>query len=392
MTGITGTYTIYKNDVMVSKSNNIITEIGKSAILQYLAAGVAEWSSIIGVGAYNTAPQITDKKLYYEITRVPILSKYPVESITASVSASGAVGSSSITLASTSSAGRGYAISGAGVSSSVTVTISNISGNIAYLSHPIESTFTGSTVVIKSPRSIRFRARLPEGVECIIYEIGMFNSSKFSTSSRFEDKIITNFDEDLGPFGWSSGSSVTSFASYTPRLGGTLLKLRPASGASVTATLAETSGVATSVGSASSLPGALSIPTVGYSASNDTGKLLVYSSASGASITVVGQDNSTGVTTNTITILQNTAVPAGGPWIIETQIIKGSTYNDYLSKIEIRARSSASVDLYLDSLKFSFANTTSTFEGLVSRSVLPSPIIKGAEENLEIEYEIFLFP
>lgn len=170
-----------------------------------------------------------------------------------------------------------------------------------------------------------------------------------------------------------------------------MLKVRPASGASVTTTLAE-GGTATAIGTASSLGGILSIPTSGYSASSDTGKLLIYSSASGASVTVLGQDNTTGTTTNTITILQETAVPAGGPWLLETQVLKGSTYNDNLSKIEIRARSSASVDLYLDSLKFSFASNPSDLSGLVSRSVLTTPISKAAEENVEIEYEIFLFP
>ena len=391
MTGINGIYSIYKDGQLVSRTQNLITNKGKSAILQYLASGTAEWASVIGIGAYSTAAAVTDDKLYYEITRTPIMSKYPVDSVTASVSASGSIGSSSLTLASTSSAGLGYAISGAGVSSSATVTISNIVGNVAYLSHPLESTFSGSTVELKSAKSIRFRSRLPEGIVCRIYEIGLFNSDILSVANRFEEKILTNFDESVESFGWSSGSAITSYASYSPRLGGQMLKVRPASGASVTTTLAE-GGTATAIGTASSLGGILSIPTSGYSASSDTGKLLIYSSASGASVTVLGQDNTTGTTTNTITILQETAVPAGGPWLLETQVLKGSTYNDNLSKIEIRARSSASVDLYLDSLKFSFASNPSDLSGLVSRSVLTTPISKAAEENVEIEYEIFLFP
>ena len=390
---INGIYNIYKNNELIATSPNLITNNGKSIILQYLANSVADWSSFIATGAFGTAASVSDYKLYYEIARVPILTKFPVDSISLSVTSSGTINSTSITVSSSSGISLGYSVSGTGVTSSATVTTTKINGNTIVLSHPIETTFSASSLTFNSAKSIKFRSRIPQGIECIIYELGMFNGSNLTNETSFDGKILTNFSEDISFGSWSSGSSVSSASTaYYPRLGTSLLKLNSTFSSSALAIYGDSSSSIVSTGNLNSNYGILSVETVRYSSSYDTGKLVVYSSASGASVTIVGQDNTTGTTTNNVTIIQKTAIPAGGPWIIETPIIKNSTYNDVLSKFEVRVTSASPVDVYLDSLKFSQTESVSVFSGLVSRSVLSTPIQKAAEEEIEIEYEIFLFP
>jgi hypothetical protein len=171
-----------------------------------------------------------------------------------------------------------------------------------------------------------------------------------------------------------------------------MLKISPVSGTPASAVLGDPSASPVSIGLLSSNVGNLSLSTVGFSSSYDTAKLLVYATASGASITVTGQDNTTNSTTNDIILISKSAVPAGGPTVVETQILKDSSYNDILTKIQVSASSSASVDLYLDSLKLSKTENLSIYSGMVSRSVLSTPISKAAAETIDIEYELLLFP
>ena len=389
---VQGRYNIYKNGKLEYVSPNLITENGKSILLQYLAGTIQNWSSYISVGAYNTTASTSDYKLYYEITRLPILYSTPFDSTTSLVTSSGTVGSTSVTVSSSSALGLGYSVSGAGISSSATTTITGISGTRVNISHPVETTFSASTLTFKSAKSIKFRSRINSGEQFSIYELGVTNENTPLAPNEFDYKIITNFTEDVASYGWSSGSSTSSATSYSPRLGGEMLKIT-ATTTGASAALGDRSSTVYQIGSTNSAAGSLLIDTSGYSASYDTAKLLIYASASGASITVTGQDTTTGLTTNTITLIPKTSVSSGGPYIIESIISKGSTYNDILSKIQVSAStSSGSVDLYLDSLKFSKTEDLSVYSGLISRSVLSTPILKAAEETIEIEYELFLFP
>lgn len=388
-----GKYKIYKNGELFHESPNLITENGKSILLQYMAGTITDWASFIGVGAVATTASLSDYKLYYEITRLPVINTIPSDSTSYFVTASGTAGTSSITVSSSSYLSLGQSVGGGGISSSITSTITSVSGTKVFLSYPIETTFSGSTITFKTPKSVRFTSRLEPGFACSIYELGMFNSDRLQSGNSIDQKILTNFDENVELASWSNGTSASAVgSSYTPRLGTAMLKISPVSGTPASAVLGDPSASPVSIGLLSSNVGNLSLSTVGFSSSYDTAKLLVYATASGASITVTGQDNTTNSTTNDIILISKSAVPAGGPTVVETQILKDSSYNDILTKIQVSASSSASVDLYLDSLKLSKTENLSIYSGMVSRSVLSTPISKAAAETIDIEYELLLFP
>jgi hypothetical protein len=350
----------------------------------------------------GTTATTSDSKLYYEITRLPVANAVASDSTTYSVTASGTAGTSSITVSSSivttatgasTSLALGFSASGGGLSSSITSTITSVSATKVNLSYPVETTFSGSTVIFKTPKSIRFTSRLEPGFACQIYELGMFNNNKLQSENSTDQKIITNFSEEVSLTGWSGGTSASALgASYTPRLGTAMLKISPVSGTPASAVLGDQVANPQSIGLATSNSGNLSIDTIPFSSSYDTAKILLYATASGASITITGQDNTSNLTTNDIVLISKSVVPAGGPTVIETLISKDSTYNDILSKIQISASSSASVDIYLDSLKLSSTEDLSIYTGMVSRSVLSTPISKTVEETIDIEYELFLFP
>jgi hypothetical protein len=390
---ITGKYNIYKNNELIYESPNLITENGKSIILQYLAGAISSWASYIGTGAGNTAASLSDYKLYYEITRLPVANSIPFDSTSYLISGTGASATSSITVSANSASliKLGQSVSGGGISSSITSTVTSVSGSTVYLSYPVQNSFSGSVLTFKTPKSVRFSSRLDQGITCKIYELAMFNTSKLQSENRLDGKIITNFDEDVSSTGWSAGVSASSESTYTPRLGNLMLKISPVSGTPASAVLGDIATVPAQIGLTTSNAGQLYFDTTPFSASYDTAKVLLYATASGASITITGQDNTTGLTTNTITLVPKTAVTAGAN-IIETYISKGNTYNNSLSKIQISASSSASVDLYFDSLKLSKTEDLSIYTGMVSRSVLSTPISKSSAETIDIEYELFLFP
>lgn len=72
---IKGTYIFKENGIEVGRSENIITNFGKNAILRSLANGTNEWGAAIAVGGINTAESSSDLSLYYEFTRTPISLK-----------------------------------------------------------------------------------------------------------------------------------------------------------------------------------------------------------------------------------------------------------------------------------------------------------------------------
>ena len=388
-----GRYNIYKNNELIYQTPNLITETGKSIILQYLAGTIANWASFIGIGAGATTASTSDYKLYYEITRLPVANAVPFDSTSYLIAGSGASATSSITVSinSASLLSLGQSVSGGGMSSSITSTITSVSGSVVYLSYPVEKTFSGSVLTFKTPKSIRFSSRIGQGLSFTIYELGMFNTNKLQSENKLDNKIITNFDEDVAVRGWSSGVSASSELNYAPRVGSAMLKISPVAGTPASAVLGDIASVPQSIGLTTSNAGNLYFDTTPFSASYDTAKVLIYATGAGASITVIGQDTTTSLTTNTITLIPKTSISTGLN-VIQTYISKGATYNDSLSKIQISASSSGSVDLYFDSLKLSKTEDLSIYTGMVSRSVLSTPISKAIQETIDIEYELFLFP
>ena len=202
---------------------------------------------------------------------------------------------------------------------------------------------------------------------------------------------VCDFDNSALAFCYSRNSPfVTDYSSYSPRLSNSLFKVT-ATTSSQRVVLGTTSS-SIAIGSASSPAGSLQIDTQKFSNNYDTVKLLVYSTGT-ASVTIKGQDNTTltAASDNLITLIPTTLVTSGLNFI-EVTIAKGSLYNDIMSKIEVTyVCSSGTVDLYFDSIKFSHSSNFNIYYGLISRSVLSTPIVKTAEESVDIEYEIYLY-
>lgn len=385
-----GIYRIYKNNELVSESKNLITSNGKNIIHEYLAGTIGDWASTIGIGAYNTTAATTDYKLNYEITRLPITGRYPVDSTIVSTTVSGSSGAYTVGVSSSTGLAVGYALAGTGIRSDATVVITGISGSTVTLSHSNASAVSG-TGTFRSPKSVKLKATVPKELGCIIYELGIFTTNRNTGNAEYDDKILSNFDESIDSTGWTSGSSISSYSLYSPRLASKTV--------AVTASTTSQSIVigydnnTIPIGTASSPAGRLSINTAMFSNNYDTAKMLLYSTGT-ASITIKAQDDTTITTaspTNYVTLFSNVSV-ASGVNLIESTISKGTYYNDNLSKIEISyITPSGSVRIDFDSLKFSSNNSYFTYYGLVSRSVLNTPITKTSDETVDIEYEIYLY-
>lgn len=71
---ISGYYVIKDGDREISRSNNLITNLGKRHILEYIANKVANRSRYIGIGIGTTAANVSDKRLGFEINKYEVYS------------------------------------------------------------------------------------------------------------------------------------------------------------------------------------------------------------------------------------------------------------------------------------------------------------------------------
>lgn len=72
---INGSYNLYLDGKLVSHSKNLITTSGKEVIKQYLAGNIPTWSGAIAVGSIDTATQLSDEYLMFEINRQPTITR-----------------------------------------------------------------------------------------------------------------------------------------------------------------------------------------------------------------------------------------------------------------------------------------------------------------------------
>lgn len=70
-----GTYVFSQNGVEVGRSNNLVTDIGRKIILQYLSRAREEWAADMAIGSLNTTPLSSDTQLNFETGRYPVTLK-----------------------------------------------------------------------------------------------------------------------------------------------------------------------------------------------------------------------------------------------------------------------------------------------------------------------------
>lgn len=71
---ITGYYVISENGKEISRTPNLVTNIGKRHILNYLADKIANRSRYIGIGIGSTAANVDDTRLEFEINKYKVFN------------------------------------------------------------------------------------------------------------------------------------------------------------------------------------------------------------------------------------------------------------------------------------------------------------------------------
>lgn len=69
---VEGTFRFYQNGELVGESKNLVTTLGKRAILRYLAGQIESYAGGIVVGTNATAASVSDVSLNFEVARVPV--------------------------------------------------------------------------------------------------------------------------------------------------------------------------------------------------------------------------------------------------------------------------------------------------------------------------------
>jgi hypothetical protein len=294
-----GTYVFKQDGKEVGRSENIITNNGKNAILQYLSGSLQEWASSLAVGTINTTPTASDLTLKYEIAR------------------------SAITL-------KSYKVG--------------------------------------SPNLLIVKGTLDASIAANIYEVGVFPITTAKVFGKRDTLIITDFSS---PSDWSASAGTKTNIAYAAQ-----------------------SSVSPRVG--------------------------LYSLDLAASTTITNPnfflDLSSYTQVDTLDLLVN--VPSGKSGTVRvtlTDIAGASFYRDYtfnastlsgyqvlsqnfptsvstlstVSSVSIQTIGSSS-EIIVDALRVSVLNEVTNSAGLISRSVLTTPIAKIYGVPLDIEYYLQL--
>ncbi|HEY6019983.1 MAG TPA: hypothetical protein VIY48_08790 [Candidatus Paceibacterota bacterium] len=72
-----GRYRFSSGGVLIAESENLITTVGKKAVVDYLAGFTQNLAGAIVLGVGTTAANVADKALEYEVARVPIRLRSP---------------------------------------------------------------------------------------------------------------------------------------------------------------------------------------------------------------------------------------------------------------------------------------------------------------------------
>jgi hypothetical protein len=223
--------------------------------------------------------------------------------------------------------------------------------------------------------SVVYKTTIPQDVVGQIYEVGLYPSTR-SSVNNFDSKFITDFDDVLD---WEDSSSInplTTTSNY--RIGGNLLRM--------------------SANTSSSNEYKASIPTLdlsGYSeadsiklayyredANLSTIKVRLYSEASKYYETTINPTAGTGykITSDILfsTLLSGATSPA--PDVTNINEIG----------IVVTAGAGGNTVVGLDGLRVNDEDTFDPLFGLISRSVLATPISKVAGRQVDVEYRLDL--
>lgn len=234
---------------------------------------------------------------------------------------------------------------------------------------PIE---VASTEISGDQTVLVFHGILEDANDYSIYEVGLINSKNINESMSVDGSVIFNFDqvEIFTKYGTSSYVSLVDTSSA--RIGTQMLVMNQGNG---TTNYIERRYDIESLGILSE-----------YS-SDDTFRLAMYNTQNtGASINFRFYNDSTNYYTLTMV-----SSPTSGYQVIQST--KGSAVQigtpnwNNISSISIW--NSSAHDIYLDALKIDSGDyIIETNYGLVSRAVLPTPVVKNSTVPLTVQYSL----
>ena len=244
-------------------------------------------------------------------------------------------------------------------------TLSDWAGGMAIGTGTTAAT-TGDTALVfevdRQPTTIRtmdgseniiLKASFPTDLTTVIKEIGIYPFSTSTATGTYQDSIITDFSETT----WTNSTSAT------------------------TNSLVGVNNI-TNTGTSAMVLSNLNIDISGYS-STDQFQIQYYNNQTttkNITISVGGTKNGSAGTAISTTITL-TSQPVG--FYISTFNI--GTNLDTITSISITVSAGT---VSFDAMKFLNTDETDYITGIVSRSVLASPITKTAGQTLEVEYSL----
>jgi len=224
--------------------------------------------------------------------------------------------------------------------------------------------------------AVVYKATLPTDVEGIISEIGIFPTA-FSQNTDYSSKYISSF-EDTSSWLDSNGNQPTKVLTPTPKIGSSFFSVSATNGGSKSYglnTIFDISGYG--------VDDSMSFAFYQSDLNLDYVYARFYSSASNYKEVRFAGDTSIGhkVLTVKLSNLFNSAFTS-----------TGATDFANIMKIEVgaKAKTSLSTTVLLDGLRLNDDDRYNPQYGLISRSVLSSPIVKTLGVEMDIEYKINL--
>jgi len=230
-----------------------------------------------------------------------------------------------------------------------------------------------------STYSVVYQATIPQDVSGIIKEIGLYPGLK-SSSNNYDSKFIADFENNLMWFKSDSSNPElvsTTTSSIKPRVGSYFSKISLSASQSVEFTCAY-SGLDLS----------------GYTASDSLSLAYNQENTNLDSITFKFYSSDSSYYSATFAGAASVTEPNKIAKVLFSTLAANNIYADLSSIIKIgvvvTAKSSGQAVVYLDALRIDDEDTFNANFGLISRSVLSSPLEKIAGKPVDVEYRINL--
>lgn len=224
--------------------------------------------------------------------------------------------------------------------------------------------------------SVVYKTTLPTDVEGVISEIGIFPSAS-AQNTDYSSRYISSF-EDTTLWKDSSGNQPTKVFTPTPKIGSSYFSVSATSGQSKYYSLDTIFDI-----SGYGVEDRISIAFYQTDLNLDYVYVKFYSSPTNYKEIRFSGTTSIGnkILTSSLSEIFNSSYSS-----------TGSTDFSNITKIEvgIKAKSSGATNILLDGLRLNDDDSYNTQYGLISRSVLSTPIVKTLGVEMDIEYKINL--